>query len=1058
MPNHRGTSSPRIQQALERVRDQRSFLQGLLIDALGWEIPETAERIEDIAFGWTQEELRTADLTKHLIDGSVWQLQALRQEQPWGVFILEFKNADVFTTGRGMTGPLRKVLRGLVPSRRKDPAAKSWNREHLLFVCTHEYEHFRVAYFKSPPDRKTAAPLAAFGWGPDIPNRTACEFNLPELAWPDDPRDIDAWVSQWAGAFDVEKVTKKFYEEYAAAFEQVESQIKVASGIKDPEELRLFTQTLFNRLMFLRFIERKGWLEFNGRHDYLAALMQAGGIGKKSVYQSRLRPLFFEGLAVEGKQQSPAIGKVPFLNGGLFEETELDKKAKDVRDKALSPMLGSGGSVGLFYKFNFTVQESTPLDIEVAVDPEMLGKVFEELVTGRHESGSYYTPRPVVSFMCREALKGYLAAATEISTETVARFVDQHDVAAISISGAKKLASALEGLHAVDPACGSGAYLLGLLHEIVDLYRLLYSDKLKADARELYRIKLHIIEKTLYGVDIDPFATNIAMLRLWLSLAVDCDEPLPLPNLKFKIKTGDSLAGPDPSAMPDLFRDQLQRRADRLVRLKERYQNKHDASKRADFDDIVHEEEEIAKELHAEIGAGVVDWRVHFAEVFAGRPASATMDGEFTAMNKIPGKQKAFEVGKRPGGFDIVLANPPYVRQELIKADKPRLKQVFGPLFSGTADLYVFFYLRALQVLRPDGMLVFISSNKWFRAGYGEKLRAHIATTTTVETIVDFHDLPVFGATAYPMIFIAKKQPPTADHTATLAEPPDLGPPYPDVKEVVAKYGHAMSKTALGRDGTWYLAASRAADRMAKMRSAGPTLNVYAAGQIFNGVKSGLTSAFIIDDDERDALLAHDAAASDFILPFIDGEDVKRWQTPRTGKWIIYLNWTDALPKGAIAKHLKRFEDRLSRRDGVKDDGPCPWYALSRPRSESFPLMRRVKIVYPDIAPSCRFSLDCTQAVTGNTAFAIPTDDLYLLAVLNSQVATTYFTNLSAQVRGGYLRFFRQYVENMPIPNASAADRSAIAALAQKCLDAKGVACEAWENEIDERVAALYGL
>jgi hypothetical protein len=186
--------------------------------------------------------------------------------------------------------------------------------------------------------------------------------------------------------------------------------------------------------MFLRFIERKGWLtpplppgEGRGEgvqtrraseaigpqssRNYLASLMQAVGIGKKSVYQSRLRPLFLQRLAVEGQQESPAIGNVPFLNGGLFEENELDKKAKDVPDSALSPMLGQAGAAGLFYRYNFTVEESTPIDIEVAVDPEMLGKVFERLVTGRHETGSYYTPKPIVSFMCREALKHYLATA-----------------------------------------------------------------------------------------------------------------------------------------------------------------------------------------------------------------------------------------------------------------------------------------------------------------------------------------------------------------------------------------------------------------------------------------------------------------------------------------------------------------------------------------------------------------------------------------------------------------------------------------------------------------------
>lgn len=202
-------SATQLQTALAATRDQRSFIQKLLIDALCWEIPEDAEEVGEISYGWSQEDLRASELDKHLVDGSVWQLQRLNTNQPWGVFLLEFNSDKAFVSGRGMTGPLRKVLRGLVPRRRQATAtAKTWKREHLLFFCTHKYQHFRVAYFKSPPDRQTAAPLAAFGWGPDIPNRTACEFNLPCLRWPDDSRDADAWVADWSSAFDVEKVTK----------------------------------------------------------------------------------------------------------------------------------------------------------------------------------------------------------------------------------------------------------------------------------------------------------------------------------------------------------------------------------------------------------------------------------------------------------------------------------------------------------------------------------------------------------------------------------------------------------------------------------------------------------------------------------------------------------------------------------------------------------------------------------------------------------------------------------------------------------------------------------
>jgi hypothetical protein len=231
------------------------------------------------------------------------------------------------------------------------------------------------------------------------------------------------------------------------------------------------------------------------------------------------------------------------LNGGLFEQSQSDRRITDLPDDVFPGIIGSNG---LFYRYNFTVEESTSLDIEVAVDPEMLGKVFEELVTGRHESGSYYTPRSVVSFMCREGLKGHLADFTGISERSIARLVDDHFVERLTEGEAQQIIGALDNLKALDPACGSGAYLLGLLQELIAIRRALQSEKLIADPQFLFKLKLHIISNNLYGVDIDPFATEIAKLRLWLSLSVESDRPVPLPNLDFKIETGDSLLGPNP--------------------------------------------------------------------------------------------------------------------------------------------------------------------------------------------------------------------------------------------------------------------------------------------------------------------------------------------------------------------------------------------------------------------------------------------------------------------------------------------------------------------------------
>jgi len=353
-------------------------------------------------------------------------------------------------------------------------------------------------------------------------------------------------------AYDVEAVTKDFFREYRRIFEQSMSLI---TGLPDENRRRPFCQTLFNRLMFIYFVQRKGWLSFDGNTDYLHALWNDSIKQGENFYENRLKLLFFVSLSHprSGKYDARSFaekktGRVPFLNGGLFSEDELDKvPGVSVPNEAIEPLLDE-----LFRRFNFTITESTPYDVQVAVDPEMLGKVFEELVTGRHKTGSYYTPRPIVSFMCREALKGYLQThVPDLIDEAVSHYVDHNDVSGVTQDQARSILDALERITVVDPACGSGAYLLGMMQELLECETALYNPQLLACARSLYDTKLRIIERNVYGVDIDPFAMNIAMLRLWLSLIVEYegdDDPPPLPNLDFKIACGDSLTGPNPEA------------------------------------------------------------------------------------------------------------------------------------------------------------------------------------------------------------------------------------------------------------------------------------------------------------------------------------------------------------------------------------------------------------------------------------------------------------------------------------------------------------------------------
>lgn len=1015
-----------IEEAIGSVNDQSSFIQNLLVDALNWPIEESADAISDIAYEWDEKDLRAEGLNAKIVGGKAYQI--VLPGNPWGVFVLEFENPEVFTTGRGMTGVLRRVLNGLVVKKRgsRDPHLAGFNRDNLLFICNHDYERYRFAHFKPAPESGGTPPMASFGWGPDDHDavRTICEFNLRSLEWPDSTPATEAdWLNAWQPAFDIEKVTKRFYQDYADVFHRVEEIIRQTKALAG-DELRMFTQSLFNRLMFLRFIERKGWLNFPGQTGtrFLASLASAGGIGKQSLYASRLRPLFFEGLAEEGRQQADAYGKVPLLNGGLFEKSDLDDKVPDIPDEAFEPIINQGE---LFYRYNFTVEESTPLDIEVAVDPEMLGKVFEELVTGRHESGSYYTPRPVVAFMCREALKGHLADRTKAPEPAIAKLVDDHLVEGLTEAHAKSIIDALDDLKAVDPACGSGAYLLGLLQELIAIRRALQSDKLAADPGFLYDLKLHIISHNLYGVDIDPFATEIAKLRLWLSLAVEADQPVPLPNLDFKIETGDSLLGPCDDIGDSLMANALRTRAAMLVELKDKFLKAHGTAKKKYREAIEKEEKAIAFDLRQIRGEGVIDWHIQFAEVF----------------------------GKN-GGFDVVLANPPYVRQELIKSIKPTIQDVYGPrIYSGIADLYTYFYARGVQLLAPGGVLSFISSNKYFRASYGSKLRKFLAQETTILSITDFGDSPVFeSAVAYPMIFIAQKghRKKQTLYTDTRVSSANL-----NVSDIVAERGRLLPPDAL-LDEDWAFTDSRIANVLSRMCAVGTPLCDYVRSRVYRGLTTGLNQAFVLNARVRDELLSRDPASADLIKPFLQGKDVGRWVPKHGNKWMIVT------PIGvrirdypAVFAHLKEWQGALEARH---DQGNHWWELRACTYYENF---EHVKLLSTKVSRQPTFAIDYGGHYLGNTAYFIQVDKgdaLFLLGLLNSRFSFMYAKEKFVGKQNDWYEVQPAALEQFPVPTASKAQKNEISQYVSKCVEAGGVDCEKWEAKIDLLVGRLYGV
>ena len=510
-------------------------------------------------------------------------------------------------------------------------------------------------------------------------------------------------------AFSVQPVTDAFFRDYKAAYDDAVSLIAANIERVDAEQ---FTQTLFNRLLFVHFVSRKGWLKFNGDTDYLNALWQDYKASPSSTnfYRERLRTLFFDGLnnpqsPDPTSRVQPLIGEVPFLNGGLFDETDLDRRAVNaVPDDAIAPLL-----TDLFNRYNFTVMEATPLDTEVAVDPEMLGKLFEETVNERHSNGAYYTPRPVVSFMCREAIKGYLGGKNigGLTDAKIANLVDDADPQAITVTQALEIANGVASLKAVDPACGSGAFLLGMMQEILALNATLFQAGKTPES--MYQQKLDIITHNVYGVDKDGLAVGTAMLRLWLSLAVDYDGdalPDPLPNLDLKLVVGDAIVGLDPDSAAlnqDWFRVYAEQSG--LQQDIAAYTTAYGQQKETLKQQVDDTKAQLRNSLRGAAPSGAVEWRIDFADVMFN------------------------------GGFDVAISNPPYVRYQNIGSTLPSLKILYQGKAAGTSDLYCYFYIRGLQLLKPSGIHVFVCSNSWLDVAYGVVLQDYLSKNSHVQAI-----------------------------------------------------------------------------------------------------------------------------------------------------------------------------------------------------------------------------------------------------------------------------------------------------------------------------------
>ncbi len=541
----------------------------------------------------------------------------------------------------------------------------------LIAFFSDDSPNWRLSFikleYKTDKDKKgkikvkqevTSARRYSFLVGEDEPSHTAKKQLLPILI----NSDNNPTLEDIEKTFNIEKVTKEFFEQYKILFlrlnDKLEELIKKDPIIKtDFKEKGIvitgFSKKLLGQIVFLYFIQKKGWLGVpkdknfgQGNKRFLKSLYEDAITKKKNYFNDYLEPLFYEALAIQRTSVDPSYYKrfdclIPFLNGGLFEPIN-DYNWKNTRIIIPNELFSNTeitkendigtGILNVFDRFNFTVKEDEPLEKEVAVDPEMLGKVFENLleIKDRKSIGAYYTPREIVHYMCQESLINYLNttvnATLTIPLKEIKSFIKHsHLVVTDNRQGknkktyqlpdsikkhAEKLDLALANIKVCDPAIGSGAFPVGMLNEIVRA-QIALTPHLNIseddENRTPYHLKRECIQNSLYGVDIDASAIDIAKLRLWLSLVVD-EESIqdiePLPNLDYKIVCGNSLQGIE----IDLFN---QKYFQELEEKKEVYFSTTDPKEK--------------KELHNEIESLIMkitngkkdfDFKIYFSEVW----------------------------------------------------------------------------------------------------------------------------------------------------------------------------------------------------------------------------------------------------------------------------------------------------------------------------------------------------------------------------------------------------------------------------------------------------------
>jgi type I restriction-modification system DNA methylase subunit len=713
------------------------------------------------------------------------------------------------------------------------------------------------------------------------------------------------------------------------------------------DELNFVVQAFLDRLIFLRIAEDRNVEEYGSLKNCIISIG-----GEKNIAYSRLLKLFAE-----------ADSK---YNSGIFDfKADKISKRLEVDNPTLRKIIQHLYYPDSPYEFSQISVEILGNTYEQFLGKQIILKsahraTIEEKPEVRKAGGVYYTPQYIVDYIVENTVGELLKNKTPEEASK---------------------------LKIVDPACGSGSFLLGAFDKLLKWHTGYYmpefkrltevagsneyntkqrNDAVKArqklpltpDGNLTTAIKKQILLNNIYGVDIDLNAVEVTKL----SLLLKCMEGETQSSINAQLHFGERI-------LPSL-------------------------------------------ENNIRCGNSLID--VDFYESFP--------DADTHAIKPFSWKD-AFPAIFKNGGFDVVIGNPPYVRQELLSNVKPYFQEKYK-VYHGVADLYTYFFERGIELLNNTGVFGIIVANKWMRANYGEPLRKWFKQQD-IKQIIDFGDLPVFeNATTYPCIILAQK-----GHQAGIEPNPKMEVvnvktlQFESLKKYVDEEKQSLQQTSL-ENGGWNLGSDAEQALLKKLQQAGIPLEKYVEGKIYYGIKTGLNEAFVINETTKEFLIKEDKRSVEIIKPFLAGRDIKRYQTPCEGKYLIlfpkgFTNKKGNNPKNAwkwlienynaIAKHSERFKEAGEKRF---DKGEY-WWELRA--CDYYGEFEKPKIIIPAIVKEGSYAFDTNNFYSNDKTSIIPTDDLFLLGIINSKACDYFLKSIASTKRGGYFEYKPMYISKLPI-------------------------------------------